>query len=104
MKNYEEYLFCQSLDIDLHLTKERLDHIIKRHPEFKNLNREFRDTVYRPNFILKKTTGELLLISWHPQLFNGKFMVVVIRMDSIRSWIITAFLSRKRPIGELYEN
>lgn len=103
MKNIEEYLFCQSLDVDLHLTKERLKHIIERHPEFKNLVQEFRETIYRPNFILTKVTGELLLVSWHPQLFSGKFMVVVIRSAPERSWIITAFLSRKLPVGELYE-
>ena len=104
MKNFADYIFCQSLDLDLNLTSERLNHIVQRHPEFKNLAKEFRDTVNRPDYIIKKLTGELLLVSWHPQLFNGKFIVVVIRIDTVRSWVITAFLSRKRPIGELYEN
>lgn len=104
MKNFAEYIFCQSLDIDLNLTDERLNHIIGRHPEFENLINEFCETINRPDFIIKKETGELLLVSWHPQIFNGKFMIVVIRKDSKRSWIITAFLSRKRPSGEQYED
>ena len=40
---------------------------------------------------------------WHPQIFNGKFVVVVIRQDKIRPWIITAFLSRSKPYGNYYE-
>lgn len=104
MKSIAEYIFCQNLDIDLHLTGERRNHIFRRHPELGNLINEFCETINRPDFIVKKGTGELLLVSWHPQIFNGKFMVVVIRKDSKRSWIITAFLSRKRPIGDLYED
>lgn len=100
-KNNFELIFCQVLDIDLNLTQERREHIIRRHPEFRSLERELFETVLLPDFILKKPTEECLLVKWHSSIFNGKFMVVVAKLDVSRSWIITAYLSRTKPTGEL---
>lgn len=96
-----DLLFCQVLDIDLHLTQERREHIIKRHPEFSNLEKEFYETILLPDFIIKKPTEEYLLVKWHDSIFNGKFMVVVAKLNVARNWIITSYLSRKKPTGEL---
>lgn len=101
--NLEELLFCQVLDQDLHLTSERRNHIYIRHPELKSLENEFRNTILLPELILKKVTGEYLLVKWHSLVFGGKFIVVVFRKDKKRSWIITTYLSRKMPAGEHYE-
>lgn len=99
----EEFLFSQIFERDLHLTAERKEHIFIRHPEFRILSKEFQETCHRPDFLIKKSTGEILLVKWHSQIFNGKYMVVVIKCTPLRIWILTAFLSRKRPSGELYE-
>ncbi len=60
-KNDFELFFCQILDIDLNLTQERREHIVRRHPEFSSLEREFSETVLLPDFIIKKPTEECLL-------------------------------------------
>ena len=100
-KNDFELFFCQILDIDFNLTQERREHIVRRHPELSNLEREFFDTVLLPDFIIKKPTEECLLVKWQSSILNGKFMVVVVKLDVSRSWIITAYLSRTKPTGEL---
>jgi hypothetical protein len=103
-KNLEELIFCQVLDQDLHLTLERRRHIYSRHPELKSLEKEFQNTILLPEVILKKITGEYLLVKWHSFVFGGKFIVIVFKKDKLRSWIITAYLSRKMPAGEFCEN
>lgn len=102
--NHVEFLFCQVFERDLHLTNERKEHILIRHPELRSFKEEFQQACHTPDFLLKKSTGEILLVRWYSQIFNGKFMVVVVRTTPERIWIVTAFLSRKKPIGELYEN
>ncbi len=59
-----------------------------------------------PEMILLKITGELLLIRWFQHVINGKFIVAVVvnSETSNRKWVVTAFVSRKCPIGELYES
>lgn len=80
--------FCKKLVGQIELSKERLAHIQDRHPDL----------------ILLKPTGEILLIHWFPHVLNGKFLTVVVIIDDSlnRNWIITAFVTRKLPKGDLY--
>ncbi len=80
-----------------------MKHIESRHPELIMFRKEFEETIFRPEKLIRKTTGELLLVRWDSNIFNGKYLVVVIKADTIRPWIITSFVSRKMPVGENYE-
>lgn len=97
--------FCSKLRQRVELTKERLTHILERHPELLDFPDELQLTINSPEVILKKVTGELLLIRWFHHVINGKFISVVVINDEVsdRKWVVTAFVSRKSPSGELYE-
>ena len=97
--------FCLKLAQNIELQIERLDHILDRHPELCSLLTELSLTIQNPELVLLKETGELLFIRWFKDVLNGKFMtVVVIKSDTInRWWVVTAFVTRKLPHGELYE-
>lgn len=100
----KEY-FCSQLGHSVELSKERLVHIFERHPELQDFADELELTINNPEFILKKVTGELLLIRWFRHVINGKFITaVVVNNESFeRKWVVTAFITRKSPKGELYE-
>ena len=99
-----EYL-CLKLGQIIELNTERLDHIFERHPELQDFESELELTVRNPEIILQKQTGELLLIRWFENVINGKFITAVVINDQIteRKWVVTAFITRRCPKGELYE-
>jgi hypothetical protein len=101
MKTYEQLLFCHAIDQDIALTAERETHILERHPELRALQLEFYETINLPDFILRKSTGEHMLVKWHQKKFNGKYIVIVVNINPTRNFIITAYLSRKLPNGDL---
>ncbi len=97
--------FCSKLGQIIELNSDRLDHIFKRHSELQDFPNELELTIISPDLILKKFTGELLLIRWFQHVINGKFITAVVITDELndRKWVVTAFVSRKIPSGELYE-
>ncbi len=99
-----EYL-CLKLGQIIELSPERLSHILQRHVELRDFLLEFELTINNPEFILQKQAGELLLIRWFENIINGKFITAVVINDQTldRKWIITAFITRTCPKGELYE-
>lgn len=97
--------YCSQLGQKIELNTERLDHIFERHPELQDLANELELTIKDPEIILKKVTGELLLIRWFHNVINGKFITAVVVNNQAhgRKWVVTAFVSRKCPTGDLYE-
>ncbi len=98
---------CPYLKADVELTEEREQHIADRHPD---LLPEYRDRVadvmVDPDAVLRDADypNTRLFYRWFEDLIGGKHVVAAVISEtslSVRHWIVTAFLSRKPPKGDL---
>jgi len=91
---------------DVILTSERRRHILLRHSDLGSLEQleaMILETLIAPSIVQKSRTDEhgIVFAKWHPQLHNGKFLLVVVIDDPERKWIITAYSSHEIPEGEI---
>jgi len=91
---------------DVILTSERRRHIMWRHSDLgtaQQVDQIILETLFGPAIIQKsrRDIDGLIFIKWHPQLHNGKFLLVVVIDDPDRKWIITAYSSHEIPEGEI---
>lgn len=88
------------------LTSERKKHILIRHSDLGSsvqLEMMLMKTLTTPEIVQKSRTDKhaIVFAMWHPQLHNGKFLLVVVIDDPERKWIITAYSSHEIPEGEI---
>lgn len=81
--------------VPIRLTGERWSHIVVRHPEMKEYQRQVADTVSSPDFVAKGTHGEFKAARLYSDLPMGpRYIIVVyreVRPDD--GFIITARIS-----------
>ncbi len=101
------FFSCPPLGSDVELTDERRAHVEQRHPEIVHVG---WDAIYTaaedPDCILtdRNYPQTWLLVQWREDVLRGKYVVAVIRQDdepSRRFWLVTAYISRKPPSGEV---
>ena len=89
--------YCNFLNGRVELTEERLFHIQQRHPDVKPFVSKIPVVLTEPNLIRQK--NDILLFSLH---FNEikKHIVVVVKTDYGRNFILTSYLTSKIRGGE----
>jgi hypothetical protein len=98
---------CPYLDGDVEWTDERARHIAERHPELLPAHRtRVEKTVTDPDEVRTDTDypGTRLFIRWYGDLLDGKNVVVAVVSDeppTVRHWIVTAFVARRPPRGDV---
>jgi hypothetical protein len=88
------------------LTSERRRHILFRHEDLGSsdvLETMILETLRAPSIVQTSTTDKhgIVFAKWHPELHNGKFLLVVVIDNPERKWIITAYSSHEVPKGEI---
>lgn len=82
---------------DLRLTRERWDHIARRHPEMRLQKARVIETVMEPDRVLAGDEGCLMATRLYSQTpLTRKHLVVVYReVQESGGFIITAYLARR---------
>ena len=100
-------LACRYLNHDVEWTEERERHIAQRHPELLPAHLDLlRQTVADPDEVRTDIDypNTRLFFRWFPDLFGGKNVVVAVvseEMPAPRHWVVTAFVARRPPKGEV---
>ena len=97
-------IFCPYFDEKVALTEERVEHIRKQHPDLLPEHRKFIDEVIqKPDSIRrsKRMINGYLFTKWCAEVQNGKHITVVIVSEASRKWVITSYISRKLPQGDV---
>ena len=93
-------MFCAYFACDVELTEERKKHIRIYHPDAYSYLELFQEVLlnmdvihrdYRPN--------SFLFAKWYPDIFGGKYLVLVLIRDKERTWVVTAYIARKVTTG-----
>lgn len=85
------------------MTDERLEHILL-HPEMMEMQDKIGETLKNPEYIIQSTTGinvKLFNKFFVTRQFGGKFLCVVVKYLQDDAFIITSFLIRELPKGEI---
>ena len=101
------FLPCPYLETEVEWTAERERHIGERHPELLPAHRtRVEQTVADPDEV--RSDGNYpntrLFFRWYADLLDGKNVVVVVvsaEPPETRHWIVTAFVARRPPRGDL---
>jgi len=84
-------------NILIRLTDERINHIIKNHPETKDCIALFIETIENPDMIVGGDYGELLAIKLYKKtpVTQNKYLIIVYKETSnLDGSILTAYFSR----------
>jgi hypothetical protein len=99
---------CPYLSGEVEWTDERERHVAERHPELLPVHRgRIAQTLVDPDEV--RTDADYpnthLFFRWYDDLLGGKNVVVaVVSAESsaeVRHWIVTAFIARRPPRGDL---
>ncbi len=98
---------CPYLHGEVELTDEREQHIAAHHPDLlPEHSRCIGETLADPEQIRRDGDypNTRLFFRWYDDLRDGKYVVVAdvsAAPPDVRHWIVTAFMARKQPQGDL---
>lgn len=98
---------CPYLQGEVILTDEREQHIIERHPDFLPQYKQcIAETLLKPLHVRcsHRANNALLFSRWFDDIRQGNYVVVSVIKDNaprIHPWIITAYLSKRLPKGDI---
>jgi hypothetical protein len=98
---------CPYLQSEVILTDEREEHITERHPDLLPQYKQcLAETLLKPLHIRcsHRAHNALLFSRWFDDIKQGNYVVVSILKDNaphIHPWIITAYLSKRLPKGDI---
>lgn len=97
-------IFKSILGKDIELTIERKTHILLYHPDLKPYFSKIKATLIRPDEIrISKSDPEVLLFyRYFDTIFNGKYISVTVKTNG-RWFVLTAYLTKRKLSGEIYE-
>lgn len=81
-------------EITIRLTDERWSHITEEHCELAGMKLEILEAVEDPSHILAGKYGEMLAVKRYDE---HKYLVVVYRENINDGFVITAFLTSRKP-------
>jgi hypothetical protein len=85
-------------NISIRINSERLNHIIKGHPEMLGEIEKIKQTIESPEMILQGDYGELLAVRKYDKtpVSKEKYLIVAYKeVNSSNGFILTAYFSRK---------
>ena len=82
--------------VPIRVTKERLEHIGRRHPEIQRHEELIINTIGEPDFLQQGDYGELLAIKKMPSDMPTTYIVVVYKeTDPEDGFLITSYFTRQ---------
>jgi hypothetical protein len=102
-KDYHN-IFCPYFAEEVILTDERTQHIRTQHPDLlPGYRNTIDDVISKPDIIRSSSRmpNGYLFTKWCPEVQNGKYVIVVIVSEALRKWVITSYISRKLPKGDI---
>ena len=97
-------MLCPFLNCNVELSDNRRAHIETDHGELLPDHPEFIEAVLETPQVVRNSTrmaGAFLLSRWYPHFMRGKHVVVVVKREDTRCWIVTAFVARRLSGGIL---
>jgi hypothetical protein len=93
--------FSSSLGKSIEFTDERRRHILHYHPDLAPFLDRLGEVLISPNEIRKtfEDPQVLLFYKFYPDILRGKYIVVAVKVND-RSFILTAYLTRRMKTGE----
>ena len=88
---------------NIRLTDERLEHILL-HPEMIELQNKIETAIINPDYIIKsKVDKNVKLFNkfYITKQFGGKYLCVVVKYEKDDAFIITSYLIRELPKGDI---
>lgn len=79
------------------LTRERWNHIVRRHPEMEGRLQEIRGTLEQPDVIEKSRTGRKSHVYY--KRTGANYLTVPVHVE--KQFIKTAYIARNRKGGEM---
>lgn len=91
---------CPLLGAPIELTDERAGHVAERHPDLLPRHlAELAATLTDPDDVIEVLAGQTrLFVRWADTIRGGRFVVAVVVSDPTRHWIVTAYVTRRRPL------
>jgi|SRR5262245_55111782 len=85
-------VFSQAVE----LTEERWQHIVTEHPIMSEYREKLPTVLADPDYIKRsKRDGDVLLYyRYFTDILAGKFLLVVVKRDAKRSFILTGYVTR----------
>lgn len=84
--------------ISFHLSDERWQHIISRHPELKNRKQDIQNVLLDPDLIIKTSRDPMVMI-YHQNEGTRYYLAIVAHIE--KRFIITAFITDKIKMGKI---
>lgn len=98
---------CPYLNGEVELTDEREAHIAQTHPDLlPEYLLQMKQTLADPDQVRRsaRMSAARLFYRWFDGVRQGKYVVVVVVSETApdeRNWIITAYITRRLPDGEI---
>lgn len=94
-----------SLIGSIEFTDERRLHILKTHPELKPHMNKISKVLAMPDEIRisRIDNTALLFYKYFANIKGGKYITVTVKTERIRNFILTAYITDRIRIGEIYE-
>ena len=80
---------------NIHLSKERWNHIVTEHPKLANSTEEIKDIVLNPLVVRKSKYDEKVIFHYKFYKELSKYLLVSVKYLNGEGFIITAFYTRK---------
>lgn len=95
----------QWLDIFLEpveLTEERWQHIVIEHPEVREFQEKIPTVLAHPEYVKRSKRDEqvMLYYRYFDTILNGKYLLVVVKKGTSRSFVLTGYLTDSVKKGE----
>ena len=91
-------LIAHSVDgVPIRLTKERWDHICRRHPELANQQEKVVETLRNPTEVLQGDFGEKLAVRFYRRTpLTSKYLTVAYKeLGTQDGFVVTAYFTRR---------
>jgi len=98
---------CPYLGSEVELSDERERHIAETHPELLPEHKDqIGDTLLDPDQVRRSTrfANARLFSKWYDDILKGKHLVVVVVSEPLpknRDWVVTAYVTRRIPEGDV---
>ncbi len=91
-------VFSESVE----LTEERWQHIVTEHPIMREYREKLPTVLADPDYVKrsKRDADVLLYYRYFTDILDGKFLLVVVKKDTPRSFILTGYVTRSIMKGE----